>query len=341
MIGLRRQQALDLGQCLLRLVVAMQRLGIVLARGLKARRQFQTACQQPAGIFVTPQARGDLGEHADRGDIGRRLLQVFAQQGLGLGNAGFRQRRGGSEQARVAGGITNMVGVGGVGTILVAGSQEMVAECAPGLRQVRFQRYRSAQRIDRILAAPMAPQGETQVKVNGRPARLCLREWRKNSDGPLQVALRRLRRRQQLQRGGVAVGCFEDFDGLFASQHRIAFQQARGMSQRLFQCAGRGGGVVHAARLLGCAAGGAGQGGGNIVTTTPYRLTSDRLQLLQQSNVDFTKPEVGSEKYVSPALRAVAVAELMAGVPPCLRGYRSRTVPSCTGPGAGGCRCMR
>jgi hypothetical protein len=96
--GIAGQQVFDLGQCVLRTVAAMQDHGVVLARGMEARCQLQAALEQAGSILVAANSRGDLGEHADRGDVGRRALQPGAQQRLGAGNVVIDQGTAGGEQ---------------------------------------------------------------------------------------------------------------------------------------------------------------------------------------------------------------------------------------------------
>ena len=99
--GIAGQQVFDLGQRVLRTIAAVQDHGVVLARGMEARGQLQAALEQAGGILVTAYPGGDLGQHADRGDIGRHALQPGAQQRLGAGNVVLDQGSAGCEQDRI------------------------------------------------------------------------------------------------------------------------------------------------------------------------------------------------------------------------------------------------
>ena len=265
----------------------MQDLGVVLARGIETGRQLQAALQQVQRILVAAQPGGDLGEHADRRHVGRRLLQVSAQQRLGLGNTVLDQRDGGGQQLRVAGGMAHVVGVGGVGGLLLAGGHEVVAERAPCLRQVGLQRHRAAQRVDRLLAAPVMAQRQAEVEMGERPVRLAPGQRLEDLERALRIALPDPCRRQQPQRGGVVRGHLEDLRRLFAGQGRVALQQALRMGQRLLQRAD-GGRVRHGRHVGGgtaarpAAAGGQCEKGNAACCMRRQQLLKDSLTIYSQ-----------------------------------------------------------
>ena len=61
-----RQQALDLGDRLGGLLLAIEDDGVVVPRAGEAGRQFQAAGEEVLGIGVTAQPRAGLGQHPDR-----------------------------------------------------------------------------------------------------------------------------------------------------------------------------------------------------------------------------------------------------------------------------------
>jgi len=71
-------QLLDLRQGGGRLALTEQRHGVVMARAVKAGRKLEAACEQILGVVIAAQASGDLGEHADRGNVGRMLDKMPA-----------------------------------------------------------------------------------------------------------------------------------------------------------------------------------------------------------------------------------------------------------------------
>jgi hypothetical protein len=57
-----------------------------MARTGKPWRKLQTPNQELFCILESLQASGDLSEHSDCGDIGRKLLQVLSQESFRNGN---------------------------------------------------------------------------------------------------------------------------------------------------------------------------------------------------------------------------------------------------------------
>jgi hypothetical protein len=139
------------------------------------------------GILVATQPRGNLGEHADRRHVGGRLLQLFAQARLGLGNAVPGQCDGGGHQLRIAGGMAHVADVGRAGRRRLACRQQVVAERAPGLRQVGLQRHRAAQRPDGFRRAPAACQDQPKVEMDRRGVRLRPRQRHQDGERAGQV----------------------------------------------------------------------------------------------------------------------------------------------------------
>ena len=115
---------------------------------------------------------GDLGEHADRGDVGGVALEVLAQQGLGHGDPVLAERGCRSEQLRVARRSPDVIRVGGIGTRCVAHRSQVVAEATPRIGEFWLQLQRAAQRGHRVLAAPGRRERERQFVVRGRPLRV-------------------------------------------------------------------------------------------------------------------------------------------------------------------------
>ena len=229
------QQMLDLDQRLLRPVAAMQDQRVILPRCLEAGGQLQAALEQMQGVLVATQPGSDFGEHADRGNVSRRLLQVFAQQGLGRGDAVLDQGDGGSQQARVAGGVTHMAPVRRVGRLLFAGRHQVIAKRAPGLRQIGLQRHRATQRLDRFLPAPAMAKRQPQVEMDHGPVRLGLRQRNEDVERALHVPLQRACSGQQLQCSRMTRSHLQDLVELLDCQQRISLQQAFRVGHGLFQ----------------------------------------------------------------------------------------------------------
>ena len=80
-------QPIDLSKRGCGFIAPMQNHGVLVARRIEARRQLQTSLQECLGVGVAAQTGRHLGQHAQRGHIGRVLLQMRAQQGFGLRNS--------------------------------------------------------------------------------------------------------------------------------------------------------------------------------------------------------------------------------------------------------------
>ena len=239
------QQGFDFRQGLHRLVAAMQDQRVVLARGVEARCEFQATREQVLGILVAAQARGDFGEHADRGHVGRRPLQLFAQQYFRIRDAVFVQRGGSSEQARVARGKADVACISGVGAFAVAGRHEVVAEREPGFRQVGLERDRAPQRGAGFVAAFGACQRDAELEVGHGRMGLRERERRQDFEGAPDLAARAMRCAEQQQGHGVVADGLDDLRSLLAGERRIGREQARGMGQGRFEIGGGLGRETH------------------------------------------------------------------------------------------------
>ncbi len=143
-----------------------------MARREEARCELEAAAEQQFGVCVAPEPPGDLGQHAQGGDIGRVLAQVVAQQRLGYGNAALLQCDRGFEQPRVARRGTDLPRIGGVGRRGIADGVQVIAERAPGVGKIRLEGQRATQRRNcRITAAEVAV-GECQFVVHRGRLRL-------------------------------------------------------------------------------------------------------------------------------------------------------------------------
>ncbi len=165
------QQALDVGQRRLGLVLAMQHDRQVVPRAGEARGQLQAVRQQRLGVAVAADAGGELGQHADRRDVGRRGLQVGLDQPLGLAQPLVAQRPRRRHQRRIAHRGADVLRVGRVGAGRVAGQPQLVGQRAPGARQLRIQRHRAPQRRGRRRALPGGAERQRQLVLRRRGAR--------------------------------------------------------------------------------------------------------------------------------------------------------------------------
>ena len=120
------EQGFELGQRGLRLLFAVQHQRVVLTCLAESGREFQTAFEQMQRFLATPNPDRQFGEHADRSDIGRVLLQPVAQQRFGIGQAIVGQGFGRLQHARVARGMADIGHVRGVGAFGIADAAQMI-----------------------------------------------------------------------------------------------------------------------------------------------------------------------------------------------------------------------
>ena len=181
-------QLLDLRQGGGVLALTIERHGVVVARTGKAGGELEAAREQILGVVVTAQARGHLGEHADGSDVGRVLVQVPAQQRLGLGDAVVAQRGGRSHQARVTRGHLEKARTRSLSSRIVAHRRQVIGKGAPGIGKIGIERHRSAQRCHRILAPCQRSEGQTEFKVHRCPLGLSHRQRREHGERRGRIA---------------------------------------------------------------------------------------------------------------------------------------------------------
>ncbi len=104
-----------------------------MARFAEIRRELEAAREQPLGVLGAVEPHRDLGEHADRDDIGRRLLQMLAQARFGVRNIVRMQRRSRAHQRGIVHRVTHMLGIRSGGAGAIAGGVELVGQLTPGL----------------------------------------------------------------------------------------------------------------------------------------------------------------------------------------------------------------
>jgi hypothetical protein len=227
-----REQLVDLCQGLDRLVVPVQYHGIVVPRGLEARRQFQAACQQALGVVVATDARGDLGQHADRRHVGRKPLQVAAQQRLGDGDTAFGQCQRRFHEPGVARRVADVVGVGLVGACGIAHRIQVITQRTPGIGHGWLQAHGRTQRRDGFLAAPGIAKRQPEFTLCGCPARLRGGQRLEDAQCVCDVVRSPPGHRQQQRRGRVIRNRAEDLACLLGSQTRLGHEQLFGVGQR-------------------------------------------------------------------------------------------------------------
>jgi hypothetical protein len=210
---------------------------------VEAGGQLKAAHQQVLRVFVAAQAHGDLGQHADRGDVGRRALEVFAQQCLRFRNPVFAQRGGCGQQLRVAGGVAHVVGIGQVRAFGIVHRHQMVAEGQPGLRKVGLERHCTAQCRRRRIALVRPAQGDAEFQVGHRRIRLRGGQRLQDPQRAFEVAARAPGNAEHQQRHRMLADCLDDFRRLFAGHRRIGRQQSRSVRERRVQIGGRRGGI--------------------------------------------------------------------------------------------------
>ncbi len=122
----------------------VEQQGEVVARGGEAGGELDRPPQQILRIAMAPDAAGELGQHADRADVGRRLLQPRAQQGLGDGKVVAGERVRGLQQGRIGDRRVERGQMRRIATRLVAGEMKLVATRAP-----RFAEQHQCRRVAR------------------------------------------------------------------------------------------------------------------------------------------------------------------------------------------------
>lgn len=105
----------------------------MMPRLAEIRRQFQAAFKQALRVLAAVQAHGELGQHADRDDVGRRLLQMRLQQALGNRNIIRVQRCGGTHQGWIGGRMFDVLQIGSRGADAVARRIQRIGQAAPDL----------------------------------------------------------------------------------------------------------------------------------------------------------------------------------------------------------------
>ena len=136
---IRRQQALDFRERPLGVVEPVQQHGVVVPRGRETRRELETTLEQLLRVFVAAATDCDLGQHANRGRVGGRPLEIPPQQRLGHGNIVPDHRHGCLPHVRMVRRRLDVTRVGGVAALVVTDGQEVIAERAPRSGVIRLQ----------------------------------------------------------------------------------------------------------------------------------------------------------------------------------------------------------
>src|SRR6185295_1148504 len=93
--------------------------------------------KQRFGVAITSDPAGDLGEHADRGDVGRMRFQTTAERRFCMRYLVGSKRSAGGEQLRVRCGESQRFMVRAVATFDVAFKVKMIAERTPAVGKFR------------------------------------------------------------------------------------------------------------------------------------------------------------------------------------------------------------
>ena len=234
-VGIARfglEQSLDLRQRRGMITLAVQSHGVVLTGAVEVRREFQTPRQQVLGVVVAADAGGDLGEHAQRGDVGGMLVQVPPQQCFGFGNAVLAQRRAGGEEARVACGCLEEARARRLGASIIADRPQVIGERAPGIRQIRVEFDGTLEFGDGLVATTERPECHAMLVARGGPARLTKHQRCEQCLRRGGIAAEALRDRQDQKCIGVSGRRLEDLVCLFGGERRVAIEQPRGVRER-------------------------------------------------------------------------------------------------------------
>ncbi len=172
-----------------------------MAGRIEARGEFEAALQQCLCIRIPPQARGDLGQHAQSRNIGRMPDKMRAQSRLGLRQIVRDQRRGRFHQARILGRGPEIARSRLVRAARIAVQVEVIGEQAPGIGGVRFELQCAAQRGDRLGHASGLCAGDGKLQVRGGRSRLLSGERLEHLERELGVS-------------GDAMSCAENQPGM-------------------------------------------------------------------------------------------------------------------------------
>ena len=179
------------------LVSPVQHHRVVLPRDREPRRELEAAREQHFGIRDPADPGRDFGEHADCGDVGGIVPQMFTQQLLRFGDAVLAERQGRHQKLWIARRMADLLRKGVVRGIAHLERRVVVTECAPRIRLRRIEMHRAAQGFDGLFAL-------------AKPAE---------------------REAEQCQPLGVIGNDLENFIGLFGRRGRIASQQALAIRQ--------------------------------------------------------------------------------------------------------------
>ena len=133
------------------------------------REQFQR-------LVVAAEARGEFGQHADRGDIVRHVPESNAQLFFGFGQAVFEQRLANRQHRRVLRRLPHVAQVGRVGAGGVAVRAQRIGQRQPCARRFGLLRGRPAQSRDRLVVAPEPGQRAAEIPMRLRPVGQA-RQW--------------------------------------------------------------------------------------------------------------------------------------------------------------------
>ncbi len=230
-----REQLVDLRERFHRLVVPVQDDGKIVPRRLEAWRQFEAAREQVLGVAVAADAGGDLGQHADRRHVGRKLLQVIAQQRLGHGDAAFGQRERRFQQARIVRGVADVLGIRLVRTRGIAHGEEVIAQRPPGIGHRGLQADGLAQHGHGFLAMAGVTERKPQFAMRGTGAGLGGHERPQDLERPGRIPRAPVRHAQQQCRRRVVGHRSQDLARLLGGESWRGREQLLGVRQRHVQ----------------------------------------------------------------------------------------------------------
>jgi len=80
------------------LALAVEDGDIVCSSGVKVGREFERSSKQLFRVRIAANARGDFGQHADCGDVGRPVTQAAAKYRFGGIDSALLKRKRGFDQ---------------------------------------------------------------------------------------------------------------------------------------------------------------------------------------------------------------------------------------------------
>ncbi len=196
---------------------------------MEARRKLKATRKEVFRVFVSSEARSCLGEHANRRDIGRMLLEERPQKPLGDCELIAVERGRRVEQVAVVDRCVDMLRVGLVGRRSVSGQCQRIAKFPPCPCKFRIQTHGARQRRNRLAALALAAKQKAPLEQHHGRLRLRSRKRLKDRARVCRFSLSAERRAQHQKRLGMSWNDSKDFARLLFGSRIVRTQQLRRM----------------------------------------------------------------------------------------------------------------